>query len=283
MVKIYFKIVLLISFILLFNSCDIINKEEQIPSYISVNEFILQTIPSLQGPANHKITDVWITVNGHFIGVFELPAKFPVLAEGDVSIFMKAGIKNNGIAASRENYPFYEPVLIDTVLMAGENLLLTPVTKYREETVFDWFENFEDPGISIDTVNMSMAGINDTISGGSNAALVRMTNSKYVFRAETISKYNFPQDNTSLYFEMDYKSNNPFIVGLMITTLGQISENPIIAINPVDEWNKIYIDLTYLSATYNFSDNYSLYLSATKTDSLSNGIMMFDNLKLVHF
>ena len=275
---------LLISVIsIIFVSCEIINPAEQIPSYISIDSYILNTVESAQGPSNHTITDVWVTVNGDFIGVYEIPAHFPVLVDGDASIYIMAGIKNNGIAASRENYPFYERYQMDTVLIPGQTLSITPVAKYYEEVVFDWFENFEDPGISLDTTYTSLVSVDDTIINGSKVGLVKLSDAKYVFKAETINKFDFPVDNTTLYMEMDYKNNTSFIIGLMINNMEQVVDQPIISMNPVDDWNKIYIDLSYYSATNNYADHYSVYIYAIKPDTMDNALIMFDNLKLVHF
>ena len=68
----------------------------------------LQTDVNTEGSAAHKITTVWVQVDGAYAGVFELPAIFPVLASGSTEIRIQAGINENGTRATRLAYPFYE-------------------------------------------------------------------------------------------------------------------------------------------------------------------------------
>lgn len=279
------KTITLYLIILLFalSACDYINPEETIPTYIKIESFSLQTTISSQGPNNHNITDAWVSVNGDFIGLFELPALIPILDAGVSEVFIKPGIKNNGIAASRVNYPFYTNYKIDTILVEKEIITLNPIVSYAEETIFDWNENFEDAGISIDTSITSNIGIGDSIVNGSKVAKIILLDSTDIFRSQTIDSYSFPTAGQPLYFEMDYKTNNSFVVGLYINTAGQYVEQPIITINPKEAWNKIYLDLTYFSSMNSTADNYFVFIKAIKTDSITRSVILFDNLKLVHF
>ena len=58
------------------------SKGEKVPAYLEVASVTLTTTPE-QGASTSKITDAWISVDGTLIGVWELPARLPVLAEGD--------------------------------------------------------------------------------------------------------------------------------------------------------------------------------------------------------
>ncbi|MCF8371754.1 MAG: hypothetical protein K9H64_09025 [Bacteroidales bacterium] len=268
----------------LFNSsCDYINPDEGIPAFIAVDTVKLSTISYSQGPNNHNISDVWVSVNGDFLGVFELPAEFPVLQEGSAEIYIRAGIKKNGIAASRVRYPFYDNIRIDTVLSPAQTLTFSPTFEYMPETIFDWFENFEDPGISLDTTYISDVGINDSTTNGSTVASIILKGDKDDFQAVSINQFTFPEPSAALYLEMDYKCNQQFIFGLIIRSPGNTDMAPVMMINPIDKWNKIYIDLTYISTTNYTSDNYSVYFAATKSDTLSRAEILIDNIKLVHF
>ncbi|MDQ3048944.1 MAG: hypothetical protein M3R27_15445, partial [Bacteroidota bacterium] len=94
-------------FLLFLSSCEIYNPAEQIPAYIRVEKFILTTDNFSQGSNSHKITDVWVYVDEILVGCFELPVTIPVLYEGSHQVKLRAGIKVNGISASRAPYPFY--------------------------------------------------------------------------------------------------------------------------------------------------------------------------------
>ena len=84
---IYFKKIYIISFILIaFVACK---KENLTPAYIKINDI------ELNNSSTDKITYVWVYEN-QLQGVYELPAKFPVLETGVRKLELKAGIKNNG-------------------------------------------------------------------------------------------------------------------------------------------------------------------------------------------
>ena len=90
---IYFKKVYIIGFILIaFVACK---KENLTPAYIKINDI------ELNNSSTDKITDAWVYIENQLQGVYELPAKFPVLETGVKEIRIKAGIKNNGISSSR--------------------------------------------------------------------------------------------------------------------------------------------------------------------------------------
>ncbi len=267
-----------------FASCDIINPEEEIPAYIAIDTFMLSTNTSTEGPNNHNITDAWISVNGDFVGVFELPCKIPVLNKGMVDLFVKPGIKNNGIASSRLSYPFYSNYSTEVELTELEVQQISPTVDYYQETIFDWFENFSEQGNSLDTIAGSTVDFKYTTYNGSKAGLIELVDEDDFFRAQSIDSYQFPNINTPvLYFEMDYITNNPFTVGIYMIIDGQINVQPLIFINPIDHWNKIYIDLSYYSQTTYYADEYRVYIEAAKSDTIERAEIILDNLKLLHF
>lgn len=70
------KTIYYITFLLLLfkcTSCDVINPTEDIPAYIYIADFQLNTNPN-QGTSSDKITDVWVSLNNDFLGVYPLPA-----------------------------------------------------------------------------------------------------------------------------------------------------------------------------------------------------------------
>ena len=78
--------------ILLVISCK--KDVNNIPSYVSINSI------ALSSDATDNITDAWVYIDDNLQGVYELPANFPVLAEGKHSLRVRAGIKDNGIAGT---------------------------------------------------------------------------------------------------------------------------------------------------------------------------------------
>lgn len=264
-------------------SCDLINPEEKTPAFLRIEDIKITTNIYSQGPGNDKITDAWVTVNGDFIGLFEMPFEIPVLQSGEVSIYIKPGIKNNGIAASRIYYPFYTIYQVDTVLEEMETLVLTPSVKYYDETVFSWIETFEDPGITFDTTSISNVNLKIINDNGSRVGYIELNDSTDFYDAETINSYQFPTDLFTTFIEMDYQCNQTFVIGLFITASSAITIQPLIYLYPSEEWNKIYIDATYYAQTNTNADDFKIYISAAKDTSVEQGRIKLDNLKLIHF
>ena len=52
------------------------------PSWLQIDYIGLTTNVVTEGENSHGITDAWVYMDGVALGVFELPARIPVLAEG---------------------------------------------------------------------------------------------------------------------------------------------------------------------------------------------------------
>ena len=140
----YFLPACLVCFLL--SGCDIINPAEDIPAYLFVEAFTLETDPETEGSNSARITEVWLTIDGQFRGAYSLPALIPVLKNGEAQVRLDAGIKENGVTATPDIYPFYEPwegvvnltpEVIDTI---------KPVIGYRDNAKFAFIEAFETNG-----------------------------------------------------------------------------------------------------------------------------------------
>ena len=99
-----FSLLLLMDF--LYSSCQKTFKAET-PSYLNIEKIDLLISNASQGTVSNKISDAWVFADDNFLGVYEMPATFPVLINGVHSLKIIPGIKDNGIAASRVQYPFY--------------------------------------------------------------------------------------------------------------------------------------------------------------------------------
>lgn len=271
--------------IVLFSSCEIINPEEEIPSYIHIDKFNLSTTTS-QGTNSHNITDAWVYIDGNFNGVYELPVTFPVLSSGKHEITLSPGIKIYGIAASREIYPFYKKFKIDADLVPKQVDTLQPIVYYLDELNFGelWMEDFEDAGMKLDTTLGSKANIvqfNDN-SYNSKVGHINLTTTKNYF--DCISEdLDLPKYSQRVYLEMNYKCNNEFYIGLWANSSSQSVRQPIILLNQSSSWNKIYIDLTQTTTSNPSASSFSLYISATINEANQESDIYIDNLKIIHF
>ncbi len=273
-------------YIFLLYSCEI-DEKEKIPSYINIEKIELQT-SHYQGTASENITDAWVSVNGNFIGVFELPAEFPVMETGEQKIVIKAGIKKNGISASRTIYPFYEAYEIEKVLETSKITKISPKISYKEETIFDWMEDFESAGISLDTVNSNsslMEKIDSSVFEGQYSGFTRIKIEDSLFQFKTINKFEKPTNYSETYLEMNYKNNTEFVIGLIYETETSIKTIPVIYLNKKENWNKIYINLTQTFESYTEIKTYNLFFAYAKgeEDEIIEPKFYWDNFKLLHF
>lgn len=261
-------------------------KDENIPAYIKINGFNLSVNPTAEGTASNKITDAWVYCDGSLLGVYELPVTFPVLLEGSHDFIIKAGIKMNGISASRGYYPFYMPIEQTLNLVPGETIELNPTVSYYPNKV-QYIEGFEDGGISFESLGTSDTNIQrtsdpDKVFEGSYSGIVYLNSDiDYAFFGTT-STFDLPTNGTPVFLEMNYKTSNAVAIGLIAYVSGDPVKNEIFVLNPNSEWNKIYINLTACASSNQSASDFRLYFEMYKDANLTESTVLLDNLKLVY-
>lgn len=265
---------------------------DDIPSYISIDTMSLK-VSSIQGTASQKITDSWVYANNDLVGAFELPSKFPVLKSGNTTLYIFAGIKLNGINETRVPYPFYDRIQKPVTLEQEKVTQLGHLNfNYVSTTKFAWLEDFEQVNLTLDStkrseVNFTRAKLSEleaSFPGESNdyAASVIIDKENLVFESVSHDAFKLPTDGTAVFLEINYKTNNPFTVGLFIN--GEISgQRPVLVINPSSTWNKIYVNLTPTLSTYTSANNFKVFFTAKKSNDVEKAEIFFDNIKLLHF
>jgi len=285
-----FQILLLVG-ISLFWGCSKTSVED-IPSYIAVDTISIK-VNAIQGTASHKVVDTWVYANNELIGGDELPSRFAILKSGSTALTIFAGIKLNGINETRSPYPFYQQIN-KTVTLTRDSILDLGHLKfsYAEGTKFAWQENFEQYNLSIDTtarseIVMLRAKLPELAAAfpyelNEYAAKVVIPNDSLVFECMSHNSFKLPTDGSSVFLEMNYKSNNAFTMGLLIN--GSVSsQRPVLVINPSSTWNKLYINLTPSTSANDGATSFRVYFTAKKSNSEPNAEIFFDNLKLLHF
>ena len=280
------KIIILLSITIVVTSCNIIDPEEKLPVFFKIDSVIVDYESSY--PQLNNITDVWVTVNGERVGTFELPSNFPVIAENHTRVTIMPGIKVNGIAATRDIYPFFEYYEFDTILTPINTYQITPVFKYKDN-LFLWNEHF--PGI-IQGYKFEKTSHSDTIfvikedssiGNGNYTGNVYLTVERPKFQCVTIDDFYFPTDGRKIYAELDYKNNQEFEVGLFTYKSNQVIIDPLVIINPhPNSYNRIYIDLTNYVNTNANAYKFKLYIGAEKPDTISNGFISIDNVTIIY-
>lgn len=273
------KINIIISLIILtiFISCK---KEEinNIPTYMSIENIILEENSS------HNITDAWVYINDNLQGVYELPANFPVLAAEKQKLRVRAGIKDNGISATRIPYPFYSSYIIEELeFQENTTISITPAVKYLEDIILDEnSENFDGNGLNleIDSTTFSIENI-ESLDGNYGA----ITLSDSIFSAEITTKEieGLPQEGAHVYLELDYKCNTEFLIGVYVNfPQSSVLQKDLLWITPKADWNKIYVNLTSTISEAVGADSFKIFIAMQRDFTIEKNTIHFDNLKVVY-
>ncbi|MBK7476137.1 MAG: hypothetical protein IPN74_00385 [Haliscomenobacter sp.] len=277
-------------------SCAWLDPEDPIPAYLQVEPFVLQTDSRSQGSASATITEAWLKINGEFLGVYGLPADIPLLEAAGGTISLEAGIKENGIGATPEIYPFYQPFTLKAVLAPQQPQKVEPLIRYRPETRFSLLEGFENSGhlfqslVSGKESGRIQISASDVFEGNASGLILLNADNPAVELATTSRYSGLTARGAFVYLEVNYRSDVPVRFGVISTPKGGGSSTIqyVAGFNPSETWKKIYFNLSPAFSGSTLED-YQIILGAAiplKTDgtlSRTNARILLDNLKLVHF
>lgn len=281
----------------LFFGCEKFDPPETIPAYIKIDSIDIETTSAQGTNDNLGIKDAWVYVNEELIGVFELPLIVPVLKEGDCNIKIYAGIKRNGFTEDGERYLFLNPYEITTNLVPTEILELKPTVTYISNANF-WLEDFEGPGIKLSKtsnadVDFSLTTNADEVLEGSQSAKVEFTSGNLLFEMQSDeTAFNNFNLGSTIYLEMNYKTNYQIVVGIFSRKTGELVDTqspylslfPTTDVNGVDQWNKIYIDLTEIIRPVTPTEDLDFFIGI-KYDASQSTVLpkaYFDNIKVIY-
>lgn len=254
------------------------SSDNDIPSYITIGNF------TLDGNSTHNITDAWVYIDDNLQGVYEIPANFPLLAQGSHKLRVKAGIKDNGIAGNRIPYPFYSSYIIDEQTFNPETTIsITPVVSYLENaTLDDKAEDFDGNGLNLETDSATFS-IDDEIAIDGNYGVITLTDSILLTELTTKEFSDLPQAGAPVYLELDYKCNTQFLVGVYINfPQSSILQKDLLWVRPKDEWNKIYINLTSTISEGVGADSFKIFIGMQRDFTMESNTIHLDNLRIVY-
>jgi hypothetical protein len=270
-------------------SCEVINPTEEEPAYIHIESFEFET-SAAEGSDSENITEVWVFANGKNVGAYDLPADVPILEKGNTEIEIAAGIKNNGQSITRIIYPFYQTYEVTVDLQPFETDTLVPEFSYIEGLDF-FHEDFEDPGIMFDAddlsdTNMVITNEDDLVFEGSGSGKVNLTEEMFRYLGQTDEDLQLPF-NQVVFAELDYRTNNSFIIGLITEGPSGFNREFALVVNPSDlngpmVWKKIYVDLGYVITLYPNAQSFELFIEAVLDGDNENAELYFDNIKILH-
>lgn len=245
-------------------------------SFMVANPSVLINNPN-QGSNSHKITDMWLYVNDQFQGCFAAGSVMPIVATGSAKVTFLAGIKNNGIADTRQPYYFYKSFTINQNIEAGKTYTVNPSFEYNNSAQFKFADDFDSSGSFFMSQGDSAVAFNypNGYGGTGKCVFMSMSDAKPTSKLITSSYHAVPLSGAAVYLEMDYKCNQSIIVGVVSGS----SDRQVLVVNPSSEWNKIYVDLRTAINTQPTSSLCRFYIAATKETTTPE--IYLDNIKVI--
>ena len=283
---------LLLALLATLSACK--DQAEQIPAYLSIQPF---TVNAEGGAALQKITDGWLYVNGEFLGAYTLPSTVPILAEGESEIVVYPGVKENGIAATPNLYPFMVKYVGKATLSPAQTTEVRPVTSYDPDVKFAWTldRSSFDGGSSV--VIKDRDGDTSRVfkilpgMGFSGKGLVMEVDTPHVVMEIDTEKADLPTTREyPTWLELHYKCDIEFSLSLAgDNNPGAEQISAVYRFNPTDgAWNKIYINLTE-SLLASKQARHGLYFRAFLGRNVNGqydktkGTVQLDNIRVLHY
>lgn len=300
--------ILLIVFVLF--SCKKFKGSQEIPAYLRIEPWTLTTDYIIYGAATHAITDAWVYVDGNLLGCYEIQSHddgmyvmVSVLEKDSHKLQIYPGVKLNGIASTRIQYPFYKPYVITRTLTPGCIDTIRPSTVYYsiDSTLIRFkreaMEDFEDiNNIKLDSTSNSKTRIhqishrtnpnawmdpNDTLNHY-RSGRVQLTDSINIFEIASKELKNLPTVGNYVLLELDYKCDNNFLVGMYIhTPQSGIMDKELYYLKATDVWKKVYLNFSP-TVTENFNADYVKFYFRGLQGEADTTNFYYDNLKLIY-
>lgn len=291
------KAAFIIALSLIVSTCSKEHPAGAFPSYIAIQDVQVAASRATQGSASANISEIWLFVDDAFLGSYPPSATIPVLKSGQVALRFEAGIRDNGIAATPELYPFYAPVAAMPTLEPERIDSFALTFRYHEGTQFALLENYEN-GLTVFQDLITGASFNrlraeeEAAFEGREGGLIELNAEFPSVELASVRRFGGLQDNGfAVYLEVNYRSEAPLQFGILGFAEG--SEIPLDAryvagFNPSDEWKKIYFNLGQ-AIVESQGEEFKLILQTslpTENDGTytrNTAKVRIDNLKLLHF
>ena len=272
-----------------FFACD---KPEDVPSYIYIKPFELQTNASTEGAASSKITEGWVYVNGNLIGGYAVPGELPIPATGKTEVIIFPIVRNNGSSATPAIYTLYKRYDATLNLSAGRTDTIRPLTSYINDLTFKWLEDFETKN-SLNFITGADASNTFKITDkgakyGKKCALFEVTGPSDTLSVTTSTSIEGIPYLSDVYLEVDYQGTAELRVDLAGNSVNGLKGLEIATFQPRSEWNKAYIKFRFRDYDSREYPSFNFIFSAQiPTDDAGNQLLKkaelrIDNIKLVY-
>ncbi|MBO4752599.1 MAG: hypothetical protein J5526_07650 [Bacteroidales bacterium] len=248
------------------------------------------------------------------LGVYQLPCTLPVLRDKTITrLRLVPVVKQNGIAATRIEYPYYEYIRLTDVPLATDSTTNLGVqdadgkwtlsTTYRPWTVQqivdgqilsvsdtlvkvlaqEYFEASQVTWIFYDTNRVVDRTVDPAeICTGTGSGVVNVPADKQTLTFEINNDIVCNDPGAYLYLEMDFKTDVRLSVGMKSAYYsgGTQSLQSAMTLYETNEWKKIYINLGRLWAQFNHNSKFRVVFTALNSEG-TGGKVYLDNVKLL--
>ena len=267
-------------------SCD--TSEAERPAFLRIDTIAVDSTSfDSTGSVSHAIRFAWVYVDDNLIGVHELPAVVPVLAEGGQEVTVFAGVSENGIGTQASRYPFYAFWQQNITLIKEDTLVLEPRVRYQKGLKVPLnvtFDNPQLPGISLAVVdgngfyNIDLDPQEAFEGSGSLEIYLPPGGSHVVLETSSIP---VPTGLAGYFVEFNYRNNCDFLIGLRAGGTNQTTS--LIGIRPRENYNKIYVNITQpVDQLSGLSESVHIYFRMDQDSSVQDQIVRIDNLKVLY-
>jgi hypothetical protein len=279
-----------------FPACELINPDEEVPSFLFIDSFSFTTVYATQGLASFDLPDAHVYVDNRFIGIYELPATVPIMASGKVKVSILPGTRENLQSIAHRNVRVLRSFDSTITLVPGELQRISPRTSYRDNVRFAWMEDFEDNSNSLvftsrsarDTVFImeGNAEWNFPIGVNSTRTLHFNLGSSDSFKLMEVKSFNtfttLPNGGRDTYLELDYRSNVPIQAGMFKFVNALYEQVPLVVLPSTNgRWRKAYLNYAAELATLPANTPIEIYFGIIKQSGfLDAPRVSLDNLKL---
>lgn len=293
--------------VLALSGCSLIEPSKEAPYYIKIDSIPFRDSTQFYQTRNNgknavEISDAWVFANGKFIGMFQMPALVPIDVEGgpEVRLSIEPGVRADGMSDFRVSYPFYKRWDRTLNLVRGVPTPVNFTTTYKSDGIslkvpMPIYLDFESTS---DSAQLIPAGDNRAASvltglpgdvypdGGRSSLLLQGVagqSGTLDFRSSSTFKVS-RVENASVYLEMNYKCNVPFLVGLHFNA-GNEGQGSIFDMNllPTNgQWRKVYISLLDEAFMTPRNSDFRLGIRASMNGSGTEKIII-DNVRLLMY
>lgn len=293
---------------LIFSSCKKFEGDITVPAYLHIDAIDV-TAQSANAPSVEEgfytslvdAVELVYYVEGDtsetVLGVFQLPCTVPVLRQGTLKYLrVTPVIKQNGVAGSRIQYPFYQTLKLENVVLAAEDTTHLGIkqsdgsyrltTHYLDKGAFDILceDYFETSSFShnFDTANViwEKDAPQHACTGQGYARIHVPADKQYVPFSIPIEFR--PKSTQYLYLEMDYWTDTEldlFMTGFEVVGSTSSSKS-VMTLYANKHWQKIYINLGKVWSQFNYNVPIAIFFQAMNTQGIEGDVRL-DNVKLI--